>query len=160
MPSEDKESGVSRQRRRDTDFDRPRTGELHRGPDTRPDDATSQAFAVKLKILTEAIEEIDRAIAARKELSRKFRKQIEKEIEEVKYNLSYLQPPWRIGFQPKVEFIRITLQKSMTSRKKDKRTEQLKLWEHVLGLVKERRKLIMEYQELLSAQKKLRGDGE
>ena len=133
---------------------------LPKPPDPGTDQPVDNVFAFKLKLLAEAIQEIDRAIAARKVLNHKFHSQIEKEIEEIKYNLGFLQPPWKVGFHPKVEFIRISLQKSMCSRKSNKRAEELKLWEHVLRLVQERRKLIMEYQELLNAQSKLRGEPE
>ena len=133
---------------------------LPKPPEADAGQPVESVFAFKLKVLAEAIQEIDRAIAARKGLNRRFHAQIEKGIEEIKYNLSFLQPPWKVGFQPKVEFIRISLQKSMCSRKNHKRAEELKLWEHTLRLVQERRKLIMEYQELLNAQSKLRGDPE
>jgi len=71
--------------------------------------------------------------------------------------MGFLSPPWKAGFLPKIEFIRISLHKSLTSRKNNKRAEELKCWEHVVSLLKERRKLIMDYEELLNAQKKLRG---
>lgn len=108
------------------------------------------AITRRLKLFAEAIKEVDETILARKELSAKFRKQIEKEIQEVQNYLATLQPPWRAGFLPQYEFLRVSLHKNLTSRKKDKRSEELKLWEHLTGLLKERRELILEYEELLS----------
>lgn len=143
-------------RRKDSDSP---SSPLPKPPSPKSGQPVDDVFAFKLKLLAEAIQEIDRAIAQRKELNKNFRKQIEKEIKEIQYQMGFLQPPWRAGFIPKLEFIRITLHKSLTSRKTDKRSETLKCWEHTVSLLKDRRTLVMEYQELLNAQKKLRGGG-
>jgi hypothetical protein len=108
------------------------------------------AITRRLKLLAEAIKEIDEAILARRELSAKFRNQIEKEIQEVQQYLATLQPPWRAGYLPQYEFLRVSLHKSLASRKQNKRSEELKLWEDLTKLLKERRELIFEYEELLS----------
>jgi hypothetical protein len=54
-----------------------------------------------------------------------------------------------------IEFLRTSLHKSLCSRKNHKRAEDLKLWEDLVSLLKERRALIMEYYDLLEAQKEL-----
>ena len=65
------------------------------------------------------------------------------------------RPPWKAGFQLRYEFLRVSLHKSLTSRKKDKRTEELKFWDDMVNLIKERRKLLMEYQALLHAKRRM-----
>ena len=105
--------------------------------------------------LREAIEEIDAALAHRKVLNIRFLEQINREAEEVKRHLNMLQAPWKTGFYPELEFLRLSFHKSLTSRAKESRTEQLKYWENGVNLAKERRKFMDEYKELLAAKKRL-----
>ena len=112
----------------------------------------------RLRNLTEAIEEIDRALEERQILSEQFKKQINGEVKEVKYHLDLLQPPWKVGYEPTYEFLRLSLHKSLASRSKDKRSEELKFWQDVAGLVQQRRKLVDEYKALLSTRKRLEGE--
>jgi hypothetical protein len=107
--------------------------------------------------LREAIEEIDLALAGRKVLNRQFLEQIEREKEEVRGYLNMLQPPWRMGFHPNIEFMRLSLHKSMTSRAHDHRTEELKYWENGVNLAKERRKFLDEYKALKATKRRLQG---
>ncbi len=105
--------------------------------------------------LREAIEEIDAALAHRKVLNVRFLEQINREAKEVKHHLNMLQEPWKMGFHPDVEFLRLSFHKSLTSRAKEHRGEQLKYWENGVNLAKERRKFLDEYKELLAAKKRL-----
>jgi hypothetical protein len=105
--------------------------------------------------LREAIQEIDAALAHRKVLNIRFLEQIDREAEEVKRHLNMLQEPWKMGFHPDVEFLRLSFHKSLTSRAKESRSEQLKYWENNVNLAKERRKFLDEYKELLAAKKRL-----
>ena len=107
--------------------------------------------------LREAIEEIDAALVGRKQLNIKFIEQIDREAEEAKRHLNTLQPPWKMGFYPEIEFLRLSLHKSLTSRAKERRGEQLKYWENGVNLAKERRKFLDEYKELLATQRRLKG---
>lgn len=109
----------------------------------------------RLQILKDAIEEIDRQIEQRKKLTGHFREQIDAEIEECQSFLGKLPHPWSEGFVPKMEFIRISLHKSLLTRRKDRRSEELSFWEDLTGLIKEKRKLMMEYEEIKNAQEKL-----
>lgn len=109
----------------------------------------------RVKNLDEAIQELDDALAARKALSHKFLKQIDHEIREIHYQLGHLQPPWKTGFYPKLEFLRLSLHKSLTSRQKDIRSEELKYWQDVVSLLKEKRKFLDEYKAMLSTKKRL-----
>ncbi len=109
----------------------------------------------RIQNLREAIDEIDEALAGRKHLSRQFLDQIDREAEEVKRHLNMLQPPWKLGFYPQIEFLRLSFHKSLTSRAKDRRTEELKYWENGVNLAKERRKFFDEYKALLATRRRL-----
>lgn len=105
--------------------------------------------------LHEAIEEIDAALAHRKVLNLNFLEQINREADEVKRHLNMLNPPWKTGFHPELEFLRLSFHKSLTSRAKESRSEQLKYWENGVNLAKEKRKFLDELKELLAAKKRL-----
>ena len=109
----------------------------------------------RIENLREAIEEIDAALAGRKVLNERFIEQIEREAEEVKRHLDMLQPPWKSGFYPELEFLRLSFHKSLTSRAKEQRAEQLKYWENGFNLAKERRKFLDEYKALLATRRRL-----
>jgi len=85
-----------------------------------------------------------------------FIRQIDAEAEEVKRHLNMLQEPWKMGFHPEVEFLRLSFHKSLTSRAKERRAEELKHWENNINLVKERRKFLDEYKALLATRRRLR----
>ena len=82
---------------------------------------------------------------------------VEREYEEAKRFLNTLKPPWTMGFYPQVEFLRLSLHKSLTSRAKERRGEQLKCWENHVNLAKERRKFVDEYKALLATRRRLMG---
>ncbi len=109
----------------------------------------------RIENLRQAIEEIDDALAERKVLSERFLGQIEEEKQEVKYHLAFLNEPWKTGFYPELEFLRLSFHKSITSRAKDSRAEELKYWQDAIKLIMDRRKLVDEYKELLAAKKRL-----
>jgi len=110
----------------------------------------------RIENLREAIDEIDQALAGRKTLNEAFIRQIDAEAEEVKRHLNMLQEPWKMGFHPEVEFLRLSFHKSLTSRAKERRAEELKHWENNINLVKERRKFLDEYKALLATRRRLR----
>lgn len=109
----------------------------------------------RIRNLREAIEEIDAAMENRKVLNVRFLEQIGREAEEVKRHLNMLQAPWKTGFYPELEFLRLSFHKSLTSRAKESRSEELKYWENGVNLAKERRKFLDEYKGLLAAKKML-----
>jgi hypothetical protein len=93
----------------------------------------------RIQNLREAIHEIDEALAGRKKLNVRFLEQIDREYQEARYYLNLLQEPWKAGYEPQIEFLRLSLHKSLTSRAKDRRAEELKCWENHVNLAKERR---------------------
>ena len=132
-----------------------------RSPDSRRsgerDKTVTGILDERIENLREALEEIDDAMAGRKQLSRQFIEQIDREAEEVKRHLNALQPPWKLGFYPEIEFLRLSLHKSLTSRAKDRRSEELKYWENGVNLSKERRKFFDEYKALIGTRRRLDG---
>lgn len=110
----------------------------------------------RIENLKEAIAEIDAALAGRKKLNIQFLEQIDREAEEVKHHLNALQPPWRIGYETQYEFYRLSLHKSLTSRAKERRGEELKYWENGVNLQKERRKFLDELKALVATKRRLK----
>ena len=121
------------------------------------DAAVTSILDERIHNLREAIEEIDAALTGRKKLNEHFVEQIDREAEEVKRHLNMLQPPWKAGFYPELEFLRLSFHKSLASRAKDRRAEELKYWENGVNLAKERRKFLDEYKALLATKRRLEG---
>jgi hypothetical protein len=112
----------------------------------------------RIRNLRDAIQEIDDALARRKVLNFRFLEQIDHERDAAMRQLGTLQPPWRTGFYPQIEFLRLSLHKSVTSRATDHRREQLKYWEDAVNLAKERRKFFDEYKALVGMRRRLSRD--
>ena len=110
--------------------------------------SVSRILQNKINILREAIREIESQIKKRSVLNRDFEKDINGEISECRRFLGGLPPPWSEGYRPKMEFLRSSLHKSLLTRKKDRRSETLKYWDDLVSLFKEKRKLLMEYQNI------------
>jgi len=126
-----------------------------------PDDSNPvNVIDEKLRLIAEAVQEIDDALLARTKLTKRHLEQIDAEIGEVRYYLGFLGDPWKTGFTPAIETLRVTLHKNMTSRRQNRRTDELKAWTDRLMLVEKRRQLVMEYRALLAARRQShRGDG-
>jgi len=125
------------------------------GPLLDEDSNVTGLISERIENLVQAIDEIDTALIQRRGLNEKFLEQIKEEREEIKHHLRFLNEPWKTGFYPELEFLRLSFHKSLTSRAKDSRSEELKYWQDVIKLVMDRRKLVDEYKELLAAKKRL-----
>jgi len=128
-------------------------------PHTQSPESITGILDERIENLREAIEEIDDALAGRRKLNREFLEQIDREAEEVKRQLNMLQAPWKAGFYPELEFLRLSFHKSLTSRAKDRRSEELKYWENGVNLAKERRTFLDEYKALLATRRRLDMNG-
>ncbi len=62
----------------------------------------------RIENLVQAIGEIDTALIQRKALNEKFLEQITAERAEITYQLSFLNDPWKTGFYPEIEFLRLS----------------------------------------------------
>lgn len=120
----------------------------------------SKAFAGslsnKLKILAEAIEEIDHLIALRKALSKVIGKRIDKEIFNSECLLIQVKP-WQLGHSNSIEMRRLGLEREILALNKEKRSEEVRQWEHISSLIKLKRQFIIEYQKLLNTKETLEG---
>ena len=105
--------------------------------------------------LREAIKEIDDALAGRKQLNRAFLAQIDREAHEVQLQLRMLQDPWKMGYHPEIELLRHSFHRSLTSRARERRSEELRYWENAVNLAKERRRFLDEYKALLATRRRL-----
>ena len=140
---------------RDDESDRP----TPQPPETQSPASITGILDERIENLREAIEEIEGALAGRRKLNREFLEQIDREAEEVKHQLNMLQAPWKAGFYPELEFLRLSFHKSLTSRAKDRRSEELKYWENGFNLAKERRTFLDEYKALLATRRRLDMNG-
>lgn len=105
----------------------------------------------RIRLLEKAIAEIEEAIGERKRMSRNFQHEVEKELQEVLAHLRQLPPPWSGGHLVDREFLRLSFHKSATSRKKEKRQEELKLWSDLVQLMEKRRELVIQLKQLHAA---------
>lgn len=96
------------------------------------------------RLSEQALLEAEDAIASRKELTQRFLKEIEKEIAEAVRMLRLLGEPWKHGDKTEYEFMRISLDKALTARKKERRERLLQSWKDLLDLMEKKRDLIKE----------------
>ena len=92
----------------------------------------------------EALHETEGAISRRRELTQRFLREIEKEIAETLKMLHLLGDPWKHGDRTEYEFMRISLDKAMTARKKERRARLLEEWKDLLALRERRLELLRE----------------
>lgn len=111
-------------------------------------------FSNKLKILREAIDEIDREVEKRIKLGKSFRERINSELFSCRTQLKYIEN-YTVGYNSSVEFRRLGLERQIALLTKEFRSEQLRAWEDVVSLVKEKRTFIMEYKNLMNTRKML-----
>jgi len=111
-------------------------------------------FSNKLKILSEAIDEIDREIEKRIKLGKSFRERIDSELFSCRTQLKYIEN-YTVGYNSSVELRRLGLERQIAMLTKELRSEQLRAWEDVVSLVKEKRTFIMEYKNLMNTRKML-----
>lgn len=99
-------------------------------------------------MLREAIADVDDAIAARRKLSRKIGDQVDRELREVLDHLNTLPPPWSGGYLVEREGLRMALHRNATSRRRERRQEELKFWDDLVRLLEKRRDLERQLQQL------------
>ena len=91
-----------------------------------------------------ALEQTEEAIAQRWELNERFLQEIEKEIAAAKRMLDLLGEPWQHGERTEWEFMRISLDKAIYGRRKERRERRLQVWRDMLELNEKRLQLIKE----------------
>ena len=114
----------------------------------------SGTFSNKLKIIREAIREIEEDMEARVELGLSFRLRIDSEIEKCKAMLIPIENH-TLGYNSSIEFRRLSVERQIFLLTKELRAEDLRAWEDIVALMKERRNLEMEYKALINTRKML-----
>ena len=130
-----------------------------RSPHTKKLDISrtlSGSLQNKMKILRDAIEEIDNLIQLRKALSDSIYERVDREISDADFQLSQLKP-WQLGHNHSIEMRRIGVEREILALMKEKRSEDVKKWEHISSLVKLRRQFAMELEQLRSTRQTLEG---
>ncbi len=91
------------------------------------------------ELIERALHETDEAMLERRELTDRFLDEIEKEIAEAKLMLDLLGDPWKHGEQSlPYEQFRHALDRAITARTKDRRTELLRDWADRMRLAERR----------------------
>jgi len=137
---------------RSSNFLDDQTGKANREPVVS--ELLTGAFSNKLKIIREAIQEIDEDIEARVELGLSFRLRIDVEIEKCKAMLTPIESH-TLGYNPSIEFRRLSIERQIFLLTKELRAEDLRAWEDIVSLMKDRRSLEMEYKALINTSKML-----
>jgi len=114
----------------------------------------SGTLSGKIKILKEAIEEINQEIEERRKLSKNLLKKIDSDLFTLEYQLKELKH-YVLGHNHSIEFRRLGLEREILGLKKEKRSEAIREWEDISSLLRKRRDLIMEYQGLKNLEKML-----
>jgi len=112
-----------------------------------------ESFAQIIDFSNQALEDTEEAIRSRKELTRRFLQEIEKEIAEAIKMLQLIGDPWKHGDRTEYEFMRISLDKALTARKKERRERLLQSWKDLLDLNEKRLELAKENSTLQLAGK-------
>jgi len=107
------------------------------------------SFSKKLKILAEAIEELDKEIKNRIRMYYQFQARINGEISRLEVLLEDLDH-FGLGYRDSIEHRRLGLEREILNLKKEKRSESLRAWEDIVSLLKAKRQLVMEYQNLVN----------
>jgi len=95
-------------------------------------------------ISNQALTETEEAMSTRQKLTRRFLYEIEKEISEAIRMLKFLGDHWKHGDKTDYEFMRISLDKALTARKKERRERLLQEWKDLLDLKVKRLELLKE----------------
>lgn len=106
--------------------------------------ASSDPLTSIRSLAQRALDQNKQSVCARRKLTQRFLKEIEKEIAEAKRMLDRLGQPWQRGDRTEYEFMRIALDKAMTSRKKERRERLLQSWGDLLKLKEKRLELLRE----------------
>jgi hypothetical protein len=106
------------------------------------------SFEKRLKILSEAIEEINLDIQERERKSQQVHHKIDGEISHLEFVLKDLEN-WKLGQVDIIETRRLGLERELFGLRQQKRSEYVKAWSDISTLKRKRREFIMDYENLL-----------
>jgi hypothetical protein len=111
-------------------------------------EAVKGGFERKLRIIAEAITELDADITERQRIAREVREGIERDLSGLEFELKELKH-WAMGGVPIIETRRLGLEKEVLRLMGQERVERVREWSDISALKRKRREFIMEYQGLL-----------
>ena len=117
-------------------------------------EAVSLTFSARIKLLDEAIKEVDQEMLAREQISRRILREIDSEIVVLEQQLEEISH-WQIGQNESVDARRLGLEREILAHKRERRDEIVRRWQDLSALVRRRRDLIMEREELRNLEKML-----
>ena len=95
------------------------------------------SFRKKLKILSEAIEELNLDIEERERISQRVQEKIDKEISHLEFVLKELEK-WTLGQVEIIETRRLGLERELYSLRQQKRSEYVRAWSDISTLKRKR----------------------
>jgi len=116
--------------------------------------AVSLTFSARIKLLDEAVKEVDQEMLAREQISRRILREIDSEIVVLEQQLQEISH-WQIGQNESVDARRLGLEREILAHKRERRDEIVRRWQDLSALVRRRRDLIMEREELRNLEKML-----
>jgi len=117
-------------------------------------EAVSLTFSARIKLLDEAIREVGQEMLAREQISRRILREIDSEIVVLEQQLEEISH-WQIGQNESVDARRLGLEREILAHKRERRDEIVRRWQDLSALVRRRRDLIMEREELRNLEKML-----
>jgi len=110
--------------------------------------AIADSFEKRLKILSEAIGEINLDIQERERKSQQVHDKIDGEISYLEFVLKELEN-WTLGQVDIIETRRLGLERELFGLRQQKRSEFIRAWSDISTLKRKRREFIMDYEQLV-----------
>lgn len=129
------------------DFDNQYSSDFHAPTSRGLQTELSGTFDERIRILGNAINEIDLEIGVRKDLHR-YLQQSQKISRDWIAGKLLRFDTWQFGYKPSVDFRRTALEKELAGVYREARSERQRAFSDISSLKKERRGLLMEYKSL------------
>lgn len=110
--------------------------------------AVAGSFEKRLKILSEAIEELNLDIQERQRKSQQVHDRIDDEISHLEFVLKDLET-WKLGQVDVIETRRLGLERELFNLRQQKRSEYVRAWSDISTLKRKRRDFIVDYENML-----------
>jgi len=117
--------------------------------------AIAGSFEKRLKILSEAIDELNLDIREREEKGRQLQDTIDGEVSHLEFVLKDLEN-WKLGEVDAIETRRLGLERELFGLRQQKRSEYVRAWSDISTLKRKRREFIMDYENLLRTREMIR----
>ncbi|MEW6664117.1 MAG: hypothetical protein AB1512_02705 [Thermodesulfobacteriota bacterium] len=114
----------------------------------RASDAVSSSLESKLRILGDAITELDTDILDREVLSLALGREMDREISDLEFELKEVKHRTLGGIET-MEARRLALEREVLALKHEKRGEYVRAWADISALRRKRREFVMEFDNLM-----------